>query len=67
MNKSKVFVLFLVLINTYSFGQIKIGYVLSERIRTEYEEFKEAEAQLQIELKKVQSELEKIAIKILSS
>ena len=40
------------------FGQIKIGYVLSERIRTEYEEFKEAEAQLQIELKKVQSELD---------
>jgi outer membrane protein len=46
------------------FGQIKIGYVLSERIRTEYEEFKEAESQLQLELKKVQAELEKIAIKL---
>ena len=45
-------------------AQIKIGYVLSERIRTEYEEFKEAEAQLQLELKAVQSELEKIAIKL---
>ena len=52
MNKSKFFILLFVLMNSYSFGQIKIGYVLSERIRTEYEEFKEAEAQLQIELKK---------------
>ncbi len=46
------------------YGQIKIGYVLSERIRTEYEDFKEAESQLQVELKKVQSELEKIAVKL---
>ena len=51
MNKIKFFILLFVLINSYSFGQIKIGYVLSERIRTEYEEFKEAEAQLQVELK----------------
>ena len=64
VNKSKFFILLFVLMNGYSFGQIKIGYVLSERIRTEYEEFKEAEAQLQIELKKVQSELEKISIKL---
>ena len=62
MNKRKFFILLFVLINSYSFGQIKIGYVLSERIRTEYEEFKEAEAQLQVELKKVQSELEKISL-----
>ena len=64
MNISKLFILLFVLTNSYSFGQIKIGYVLSERIRTEYEEFKEAEAQLQIELKKVQSELEKISLKL---
>ena len=30
-------------------AQLKIGYVLSERIRTEYDEFKEAESQLQLE------------------
>ena len=67
MAKSKnfIFFIFLIIISSSNiFGQIKIGYVLSERIRTEYEEFKEAEAQLQLELKKVQSELEKIAIKL---
>ena len=35
-------------------AQLKIGYILSERIRTEYEEFKEAESQLQLEYRKVQ-------------
>jgi len=38
------------------FSQIKIGYIASERIRTDYEEFKKAEAQLQVEFKKVQEE-----------
>ncbi|NQV38351.1 MAG: OmpH family outer membrane protein [Candidatus Marinimicrobia bacterium] len=37
-------------------AQVKIGYISSERIRTEYEEFKEAEAQLQLEFRKVQFE-----------
>ena len=41
------------------FSQIKIGYVLSERIRTEYEEFKDAESQLQLELKKSSSRIRK--------
>ena len=36
----------------------KIGYVLSERIRSEYEEFKEAESQLQLEYRKVQFEFD---------
>ncbi len=40
-------------------AQLKIGYVLSERIRTEYEEFKEAESQLQLEYRTVQIEFEK--------
>ena len=39
-------------------AQLKIGYILSERIRGEYEEFKEAESQLQLELRKVQFEFE---------
>jgi len=40
-------------------AQLKVGYVLSERIRTEYEEFKEAESQLQLEYRTVQIEFEK--------
>ncbi len=67
MVKIKNFILFFILLflSTYNLSaQIKIGYVLSERIRTEYEDFKEAEAQLQLELKKVQSELENIAIQL---
>lgn len=36
--------------------QVKIGYISSERIRAEYEEFKDAESQLQLEFRKVQTE-----------
>ena len=39
-------------------AQLKIGYILSERIRSEYEEFKEAESQLQLEYRKVQFEFD---------
>lgn len=37
-------------------AQNKIGYIASERVRAEYEEFKEAESQLQLDFKKVQEE-----------
>ncbi|MFC1527794.1 OmpH family outer membrane protein [Candidatus Neomarinimicrobiota bacterium] len=37
-------------------GQNKIGYIASERIRAEFNEFQEAEAQLQIDYRKVQEE-----------
>ena len=37
-------------------GQNKIGYIASERVRSEFEEFKEAESQLQLEFRKVQEE-----------
>ena len=37
---------------------------MSERIRTEYEEFKEAEAQLQMEYQKVQLEFQNMALKM---
>jgi len=40
----------------FLFSQIKIGYIASDRIRFEYEEFKKAESQLQDEFKKVQEE-----------
>jgi len=38
------------------FAEIKIGFVQSDRIRQEYEEFKDAEAQLQAEFRNVQME-----------
>ena len=39
-------------------AQLKIGYILSERIRGEYDEFKEAESQLQLEYRKGQFEFD---------
>ena len=37
-------------------AQNKIGFVQSDRIRAEYEEFKEAEAQLQLEYRQVNAQ-----------
>ena len=54
------FILFL----TPTTAQLKIGYILSERIRTEFEDFKEAESQLQLEYKKVQTEFDKMVLKM---
>ena len=45
-------------------AQLKIGYILSERIRTEFEDFKEAESQLQLEYRKVQTEFDKMVLKM---
>jgi outer membrane protein len=45
-----------VLISGIANAQGKIGYVQSDRIRAEYEEFKDAESQLQTEYQKVQVE-----------
>ena len=42
-------VILLLSFTTIASAQLKIGYILSERIRSEYEEFKEAESQLQLE------------------
>ncbi len=49
---------------TVSNAQLKIGYIQSERIRTEYEDFTEAEAQLQIEYQKVQAEYEQMLLQL---
>ena len=54
------FILFL----TPTTAQLKIGYILSERIRTEFEDFKEAESQLQLEYRKVQTEFDKMVLKV---
>ena len=50
-------VILLLSFTTVASAQLKIGYILSERIRSEYEEFKEAESQLQLEYRKVQLSL----------
>jgi outer membrane protein len=46
----------LAVLTTALLGEIKIGYVQSDRIRAEYEEFRDAESQLQMEFRKVQME-----------
>lgn len=59
MNRKRIMnsiVLFAMAVPVLLSAQVKIGYISSERIRTEYEEFKEAEAQLQLEFRKVQFE-----------
>ena len=45
-------------------AQLKMGYILSERIHAEYDEFKEADLQMQAEYKKIQVEFEQMALKI---
>jgi|TARA_B110000438_G_scaffold152806_2_gene146848 Skp family chaperone for outer membrane proteins len=45
-------------------AELTIGYILSERIRTEFEEFKEAESQLQLEYRKVQFEFDQMVMKM---
>ena len=59
-----VFLSFFALFLTGASAQLKIGYILSERIRTEFEDFKEAESQLQLEYRKVQTEFDKMVLKM---
>lgn len=59
MNKNTKYIF--TLINVVFFpmillGQLKVGYVASDRIRMEYEEFKESESQLQLDFQKIQFE-----------
>ena len=67
MKKSSSYLLFISIflsMVTTGFAQLKIGYIQSERIRTEYEEFTEAESQLQMEYQKVQVEYEKMILQL---
>ena len=57
------FIAYLGIISSVS-AQLNIGYILSERIRTEFEEFKEAESQLQLEYRKVQLEFDQMVVKM---
>jgi Skp family chaperone for outer membrane proteins len=45
-------------------GQNKIGYIASERIRAEFEEFQEAESQLQLDYRKVQEEYQVMLVEL---
>jgi len=45
-------------------GQNKIGYVASERVRAEFEDFQEAEAQLQLDYRKVQEEYQVMLVEL---
>ena len=58
MNRKIIVSVLLMSLTTIASAQLKIGYILSERIRSEYEEFKEAESQLQLEYRKVQFEFD---------
>ena len=62
--KYLIVLLYCVLFLTPTMAQLKIGYILSERIRTEFEDFKEAESQLQLEYRKVQTEFDKMVLKM---
>jgi Skp family chaperone for outer membrane proteins len=45
-------------------GQNKIGYIASERVRAEFNEFQEAEAQLQLDYRKVQEEYQAMLVDV---
>jgi Skp family chaperone for outer membrane proteins len=62
----RIFIFFITYfgVTNISAAELKIGYILSERIRTEFEEFKEAESQLQLEYRKVQLEFDQMVLKM---
>ena len=45
-------------------AQNKIGFVQSDRIRAEYEEFKDAEAQLQLEYRQVNAQYNMMVVEL---
>ena len=65
LNKVNIAILLVIMLfPMIMFGQMKIGYVQSDRIRAEYEEFKEAEAQLQMDYMKVQEEYQVLLVEL---
>ena len=53
LRKITIAVFALQIVSSILFAQNKIGFVQSDRIRSEYEEFKDAESQLQLEYRQV--------------
>ena len=67
MNLKRVNIAFLtgfLLLPMLLIGQNKIGYVASERVRAEFEDFQEAEAQLQLDYRKVQEEYQVMLVEL---
>ena len=67
MKESSRYILFIAIflgMASTGLAELKIGYIQSERIRTEYEEFTEAESQLQMEYQKVQVEYEGMLLQL---
>ena len=64
LKENKVYkkIAMLILLVSMSFAQEKIGVVFSEKIRLEFEEFKDVEQQLQLELQVIQKEYEAMAV-----
>ena len=54
------------IISSILFAQNKIGFVQSDRIRTELEEFKEAESQLQLVLRQANMKYQTMAIELIA-
>ena len=54
----------LFLLPAVMFAQLKVGFVQSERIRAEYDEFKGAESELQLEFRKVQFEFQTMTARL---
>lgn len=67
MNLKRVNIAFLtgfLLLPMLLVGQNKIGYIASERVRAEFEEFQEAETQLQLDYRKVQEEYQVMLVEL---
>jgi Skp family chaperone for outer membrane proteins len=61
---NSAFLTVFLLLPMFLIGQNKIGYIASERVRAEFEEFKEAEALLQLDYRKVQEEYQAMLVEL---
>ena len=52
------------IVSSMLFAQNKIGFVQSDRIRAEYEEFKDAESQLQLEYRQVNIQYNSMTVEL---
>ena len=57
-------ILIVLLLTGIAFSQQKIGIVFSEKIRLDFEEFKDVEQQLQLELEVIQKEYQTLATQL---
>ena len=57
-------ILTILILSGIAFSQQKIGIVFSEKIRLDFEEFKEVEQQLQLDLQVIQKEYQTMATEL---